>query len=156
MQNLGLIPLINFAAVDSDAGLYRSAQPEYAYQYQWLKDTIGIDVIINLRSESKHDDRLIHATNANIEVINIDVIDHECPSLDEANYFVWLIKKCIAEKRKVLFHCLHGHGRTSTFCVLARIAQGWNVMDAIDEEDKVFHYSFRHESQKQFLMFYFS
>jgi protein-tyrosine phosphatase len=153
-KNLGLVPLRNFAVVDENDGIYRSAQPMYGYEYNWLKEMLELDVIINLRSESRHDEKL--AGLYGIKVINIDVPDHHEPSVHQADHFIELIKKFTSHGKKVLFHCEHGHGRTSTFCVLARIAQGWNLIDALKEEEQIFHYNFKHPAQKEFLKKYFS
>lgn len=148
-MQLGLIPVRNFAVVDEKNGLFRSAQPLYQYEYEWLKKVAGIDVIVNLRSESGHDEYF--APNHGMEVKRFMVKDHNEPTQEQANEFICFIQNCIASGKKVLFHCEHGHGRTSTFCVLARLAQGWNLEDALKEETDVFHYSFKHMAQVDFL-----
>ena len=55
MSNLGLIPVRNFGILDEVKGLYRSAQPMYGYEYEWLKNVLNVKTIVNLRSESNHD-----------------------------------------------------------------------------------------------------
>ncbi len=144
MKNIGLVPLRNFGEVSE--GVYRSAQPEYSYEYNWIKDHLGVDTIINLRSESRHDDKMKDYFGFN--VVNINVNDHNPPTLEQAKQFMELIKN---NKGKILFHCEHGHGRTSTFCILARIAMGWTLKAAMAEEENKFHYQFKHEHQKEFL-----
>ena len=149
ITKLGLIPLRNFAMVDKEKNIYRSAQPMYAYEYAWLKNTLGIDTIVNLRSELKHDEVM----NVNgFKVININIPDHCTPTLFEAKAFINLIQK----EKNILFHCEHGQGRTSLFCVLARIAMGWTLKDALEEEVIVFGYNFKHPKQLQFLKQNFS
>lgn len=147
---MGLFLLRNFAVIDENKGLYRSAQPEYSYEYKWLKDTAQIDKIINLRKESNHDQ--FFAPTFGIQVSDYKVPDHEVPTLEQAKNFIDEIKASVKNNQKVLIHCEHGHGRTSTFCVLARIATGWDLKEAITEEENKFHYSFQHEVQKEFLL----
>lgn len=145
-----LVPIRNFAEVDSAKKIYRSAQPEYSYEYKFLKERLGVDTIVNLRSELDHDSE--YAGEYQIKVINIPMRDHFPPTLQEANDFIQLVK----DNTGILFHCLHGRGRTSTFCVLSRIALGWKLEDAINEEINTFGYSFQHPSQLAFLRENFS
>lgn len=147
MKNLGLIPVRNFGILDEDKGLYRSAQPMYGYEYEWLKNVLNVKTIVNLRSESNHDTNV--AVKHGINVINFLVEDHKSPSEAQVMEFVRVIQN--DEHYPLLFHCQHGHGRTSTFAVLARLATGWTFEDALKEENEVFHYSFRYQDQKDFL-----
>jgi protein tyrosine/serine phosphatase len=141
MNKLGLVPLSNFAQVLPD--IYRCAQPIYKYQYDWLRDVLGIKMIVDLRKESDID------VNYFDSVIRISVPDHEVPTMKQAQEFMQLVKK---NKQPMLIHCAHGHGRTSTFCVLARIAVGWSVERAISNERIKFHYQFNHPAQEKWLM----
>lgn len=147
MKHLGLIPLRNFGVVDATLGIYRSAQPLYSYEYKWVQKMLGIKTIINLRSESQHDDNF--APKFGIEVIDFLVPDHNPPTEQQINDFMEIIKG--QNKFPLLFHCEHGHGRTSTFCVATRIAMNWTLKDALKEEKKVFHYKFKHKIQIDFL-----
>lgn len=152
MKNIGLVPLRNFAVVDQELGVYRSAQPLYDYEYEWLKTTLGIKTIVNLRSESNHDD--MFAVKHGIGVIDFYIPDHKEPTKEQMEHFMDIIKK--GERFPLLFHCAHGHGRTSTFCVLTRLAMGWTLNQALKEESEKFHYSFRHKIQIDFLTSNFS
>jgi len=151
MKDVGLIPLWNFGEIAPN--LYRSAQPLYGFQYKWLRDTLGIKKIVNLRAESQHDSK-----NAprEIEVININVRDHNPPTLEQAHNFMDLIKdmkffKGIGPHAPTLIHCEHGHGRTSTFSILAKMALGMTLEDAIQDEKERFHFEFRHHAQEAWL-----
>lgn len=144
MNHLGLIPLRNFAIVNKSKGIYRSAQPMYEYEYQWLKNKLGITTIVNLRSELNHDASM---NIPGIKVITINIPDHCTPTLKEAQDFI----KFIENNENILFHCEHGQGRTSTFCVLARIAMGWSLDRAMKEEKEIYEYDFKHPKQLKFL-----
>lgn len=150
-KHVGLVPLSNFAVLDKTYPIYRSAQPLHGYQYKWLAEVLGIKLIYNLREENI-DTRL--SLGLGIGIINFPMRDRRPPTLEIANKFIETIKA--NEGIPSLIHCEHGHGRTSTFSVLARVALGWDVNAAIREEEEKFHYNFRHESQKDFLVENFS
>jgi tyrosine-protein phosphatase SIW14 len=147
MKNLGLVPLRNFGIVDESLGLYRSAQPMYNYEYAWMRKNLGIKTIVNLRSESKHDDNL--GRGQGFKVIDFLVPDHKSPTKEQINDFMNIIKD--SSNFPLLFHCEHGQGRTSTFCIASRIAMGWTLKEALDEENNVFKYTFKHKEQIDFL-----
>lgn len=145
ITKLGLIPLRNFAMVDEKKNIYRSAQPLFSYDYDFIKKKLGIDILINLRSELKHDDMM--NSQKEFRVINVDVPDHCVPTIQQAKDFMSIIKN----NDNILFHCEHGRGRTSTFCVLAKLALGWTLKDALEEEVLVYGYDFHHPKQLEFL-----
>ena len=145
MNSVGLIPLLNFAEMEANK-LYRSAQPMFPYQYKWLKNKLNLTHIINLREESRLDERL--AGPLGISVTNIDVKDHHPPSYEQGLMFMNLIQ---TPGVTALFHCEHGHGRTSTFAVIARLARGWSLEKALQEEYEVFDYHFVHQKQLDWL-----
>lgn len=147
MKNFGLVPIRNFGVLDYESGIFRSAQPQYAYEYKWLKDVLGIKTIVNLRGELKHDDRF--SEGLGIKVINIDIPDHHPPTVEQAEEFIKLVQSGLPFP--MLFHCEHGHGRTSTFSVLTKLALGWTLKDALHHEKEEFKYHFRHPKQKHFL-----
>jgi protein tyrosine/serine phosphatase len=150
MTNIGLVPIRNFAVVDPDKKIYRSAQPMYGYEYAWLKNRLGLKHIVNPRSELNHDEKFAKA--AGIDPVTYNVQDHFPPTLEQANEFIKLVK----ENTDILFHCEHGHGRTSTFCVLARLATGLSLEDALTEERELYGYEFKHQDQLDFLKTNFS
>jgi protein-tyrosine phosphatase len=157
-KNLGLVPLRNFAIVEANDkyAIYRSAQPMYGYEVKWMNRMLGLDYVVNLRAESDYDESLIKQFSKKTQVHKVNVPDHHEPTLQQAERFMEFISDCIKQGKKVLFHCEHGHGRTSTFCILARLAMGWTLDKAIKEEEQKFHYSFKHPAQIEFLKKHFS
>lgn len=141
-----LIPIRNFGVLIENS-LFRSAQPTFGYEFNWLKETLKIEHIVNLREEMHIDDKL--APVHGIKVHNFDVADHKPPTIKQAHDFIKLINRV---NRPLLFHCEHGHGRTSTFAVIARIGQGWTLQQALEEEEKEFNYTFKHKSQLDWLI----
>lgn len=148
-QNMGLIPLKNFGVVSELHGIYRSAQPMYGYEYEWMKKMLEIRHIVNLRAESHHDDDF---SKFGFGVLHLNVVDHRPPTIDQAKMFMKFVREC---KNPILIHCCHGHGRTSTFSILAKLALGWTFKRAMEDELKRFHYNFKHECQLEFLKEHF-
>lgn len=142
----GLVPIRNFAIVDEQRGLYRSAQPIYSYEYVWLKN-LGIKTIINLRAESDIDNK--KAPKVGINVVNVRVKDHYIPTKEQVQVFIDTLKD--ESNYPLIFHCQHGHGRTSTFCMLARMVMGWSHEQALKEETETYQYHFRYQPQIEFL-----
>jgi protein tyrosine phosphatase (PTP) superfamily phosphohydrolase (DUF442 family) len=144
-MNLGLIPLRSFGVLDPTRQIYRSAQPEYPFEFAWLRKMLGIEHIISLRAESKHSDM---GKEYGMRVHYIPVEDHKTPTAEQVKAFQRLIKKL---KGPILIHCEHGRGRTSTFCVIARVTNGLSLDSALKEEEEKFHYTFNHPAQVDFL-----
>lgn len=144
MKNLGLVPLVNFGLIQGE--VYRSAQPEYTYQFAWLKEHAKIKHIVNLRSESILTNR--KGSKFGFKVTHIPINDHQPPSLDQVDQFQSIIA---GESEPILIHCAHGHGRTSTMSVIAKLTLGMSLEDALKDEEKRFHYQFRHHAQIEFL-----
>ncbi len=158
ISEFGLIPLHNFGVVSKKHNIYRCAQPLNSREYIWLKEMLNIRTIVNLRAESHHDD--MWAPKYDIQVYDIPVKDHDVPTKEQADQFISFIRlgamKEVKGQSPVLIHCEHGHGRTSTFCVLAKLALGSTLKKALDEESKKFHYAFNHYVQTQFLSDYYA
>ena len=145
MKNTGLVPLINYGEVQR--GLYRCAQPIHAYQYEWLKEALGVRLIINLRAENQTTDNK-YGEIYEIKTVGFKVPDHQPPTSSQATEFMKLVKGTIDP---MLIHCEHGHGRTSTFCVLAKVALGWSFDEAMEDEKRRWHYKFKYPAQELFL-----
>ena len=148
--DLGLIPLRNFGIIDQSKGMYRSAQPEYEFDYTWLKEKLGVDLVFNLRKEADADRSM--CKQCGIEVTDILVPDHEAPSVEQADTFIDFVK---AVNKPLLIHCEHGHGRTSTFSVLLKLGIGFTLDDAVKDEEVRFQYVFKYPVQADFLKSYY-
>lgn len=142
-QNLGLIPIRNFGIILPN--LYRSAQPEYSYEYEWL-NKIGIKKIISLRAESEHDARMVKGLGLDWKVERIPVRDHNPPTIDQIKDYYSML-----DFTPTLIHCEHGHGRTSTFSILSKMRRGMSLDEAIQDEKDRFHFALHHTIQENFL-----
>lgn len=146
-SDYGLIPLVNFGVLFSNMQLFRSAQPLQKFQYEWLAKTLKIKSIINLREEIDIDEKMIGEAGIPFH-FTIQVKDHQPPKMEDAMQFYHLIREC---PKPALIHCAHGHGRTSTFSVIAKMAYGMTFEDAMKDEKERFHYEWRHHLQEEFL-----
>ena len=142
-----LVPIRNFGQLN--ANLYRSAQPMYKYEYEWLVRELVLEKIVNLRSELNHDH--MFAEPLGIEVVQIPFPDHKPPTNSQAREWQKLVKE---NKVPMLFHCEHGHGRTSTMSVLAKMALGDSLEQALRSEKEDFGYEFKHQEQIDWLKEY--
>lgn len=145
MKNLGLVPLMNFAQVDEY--VFRSAQPHYAFQYDWLRNKLGIEILVDLRKESDLDERV--GIEHGFDVFELRIPDHHAPTLEQTQQFREFYEA--HKDKKILIHCAHGQGRTTTFCVIVRLIQGWSLEDALREQSEVYGYHFKHKEQLEFL-----
>lgn len=147
----GLIPLRNFGTINESKTIYRSAQPLTHHEFHWMKKVLGIKYIVNLRAESDHSER--YAKKYGMEVVKIPVRDLHPPTMRQASKFMKLITSLDGP---VLIHCEHGHGRTSTFSVLCKLANGMSLPLSLADEKRRFHYKFKHHHQLEFLTKNFS
>jgi protein tyrosine/serine phosphatase len=138
-----LVPLRNFAELRPGT-LFRSAQPLYPYEYAFLAQKLGVRALVNLRAEANLD----AAHRERFTLLDVPVRDDEAPTDAQAAAFLAFLAD--PKTGPTLFHCEHGHGRTSTFAVLARLAEGWPLERALAEEAAL-GYTFHHPAQTDFL-----
>ena len=109
--------------------LMRGSQPS-PKDYSELYDA-GIRVIVNLRKHDETND--IEKVAPEILAVRIAVPNHNAPY--DAQALKWLeLCESVRAKLPIFVHCHAGHGRTSVFCALVRIAQGWPLEKIIAEE----------------------
>jgi protein tyrosine/serine phosphatase len=108
--------------------LARGAQPT-PQGYRWLEDH-GFKVVVNLRThdETPSVKKFAHG----LVPIEIPVINNQAPSDEQV--IQWLELCASRYMRPVFVHCNLGEGRTSAFCALVRLAQGWPLDEAIAEQ----------------------
>ncbi len=126
--------------------LARGAQPSIL-GYKWL-DAHGFKVLVNLRI---HDEsKTVRRFAGSVEPIQIPITNNRAPSEEQALQFLEI---CASRyMRPILVHCNLGEGRTSTFCALIRVAQGWPLDEAIREQQPFgFDPSGEHQEQAHFL-----
>lgn len=114
--------------------LCRGGHPNPA-GFRWLGDH-GIKAIVNLRDDDDTE-RLLGASCGFIPV-HVPVADGTAPSDEQA--VQWLALCARVECRPLFVHCRGGKGRTSTFCMLVRLAQGWTLDDAMREAIERFEF----------------
>jgi protein tyrosine/serine phosphatase len=108
--------------------LGRGAEPKPA-GYRWLADA-GFRTVVNLRSCSLT--QSVRNAAPELEPIHLPVKNNVAPT--EEQVLQWLDICSSPYMCPVFVHCHAGEGRTSTFCALVRIAQGWPLDNAIVEQ----------------------
>jgi protein tyrosine/serine phosphatase len=126
--------------------LARGAQPRKKH-FEALRFD-GIDTIVNLRRRDEAE--VIESCAPHVLAVHIPVADNEPPTTMQA--VKWL-RFCddVYETRHIYVHCKNGNGRTSVFCALVRIAQGWDIESAIDEQRAFGFRKRKHRRQIKFL-----
>jgi protein-tyrosine phosphatase len=116
--------------------LARGGEPISGPDYRELFKQ-GARILVNLRTRDlsaqaeKHCPRLLN--------VHVPVKNHRPPGEDEA--IKWLELCDVAARRLPIFvHCEGGPGRTSTFRIILRLAQGWELERAIDGQRR-FHFN---------------
>lgn len=109
--------------------LTRGGQPEKR-DYVALYDS-GIRLVVNLRLRGET--RAIERHAPGLISVHIPVPNHMVPSHEQALKWLHLCQAHL-HGLPIYVHCHAGHGRTSVFCSLVRIAQGWDAERAIAEE----------------------
>ncbi len=134
----------NFAWIEP--WLARGAEPTLA-GYKWLADNL-FKTVVNLRSHEV--DQAVRNSSDDLEPIHIPVKNNQAPSDEQA--LQWLQICSLRAMRPIFVHCNAGEGRTSTFCALVRIAQGWPLDSAIAEQVRFgFDPDGEHKEQARFL-----
>jgi protein tyrosine/serine phosphatase len=120
--------------------LARGGEPNPA-GYKWLHDT-GIKTVVNLRAEDDTEAALDQSLG--LAHVQVPVVDNHAPSLQQA--LDWLAFCATASNRPIFVHCQSGHGRTSTFCILVRLAQGVALDEALHEQEKLYGFNPDHDA----------
>lgn len=109
--------------------LFRGGQPTDE-GYRQLSQR-GIRCIVNVCTHEESND--MAQTAPDLEPVHIPVKDHHPPTLDQARQWLTLCNRHRTGDA-VYVHCKNGHGRASTFSMLVRLAQGWSLDRAMEEQ----------------------
>jgi protein tyrosine/serine phosphatase len=129
--------LPNFGWVE--AWLARGAEPTPA-GFKWLRDA-AVKTVVNLRAEDDTEAPL--DATLGLAHVQVAVNDNAAPTLQQA--LDWLALCATSANRPIFVHCRSGHGRTSTFCILVRLAQGIALDDAVHEQEKLYGFNADHD-----------
>ncbi|GAC1354518.1 MAG: hypothetical protein NVSMB31_14730 [Vulcanimicrobiaceae bacterium] len=122
--------------------LGRGAHPNPA-GFAWLAGMGGTKTIVNLRAEDNTEALL---APLGCRPLQIPVLDNKAPTQEQALH--WLALCADPANHPIYVHCQSGHGRTSTFCILVRLAQGWKLEDAIEEETNNYKFEPDHDVEQ--------
>lgn len=142
--------IANFARLEP--WLVRGDQPDRA-GYKWLA-LHDVNLVVNFRLRDLH--KKVEKAAPHLEYIHIPVKNDRPPTEEQALQWLELCRRN-APARTLFGHCKGGAGRTSTFCALVRIAQGWPLAEAVTEQRKYgFEPEAEHKKQARFLADFFA
>jgi hypothetical protein len=120
--------------------VFRSAQPKDLADWEFMRDSLGIDTVVKLNTESEGSDKGGRALGFAVHDYAIPPIG-DGPILQEiAGIFerpnMGKIEEAmeIAAAGNCLVHCTHGEDRTGLVCGIYRVRyDGWSTKEAWDE-----------------------
>ena len=127
--------------------LARGGQPD-AQGFRSL-ERAGVSFIVSLRERDESAD--VNRYTRRATFVHIPVRNDFAPTDEQALRWLDLCAEH-ASNSKLYVHCHAGHGRTSTFCILVRLAQHGDLNAAIREERRYgFDPDNKHKRQYEFL-----
>lgn len=115
------------------ARVYRSAQPT-PDQLKEYRDKYHIHKVVNLRGpwqgDKWYDDEHRAGNELGMEVIDINLINHQLPPLDELRHLIHVLDE---SQEPVLLHCRSGADRTGLASAIARLLAGDSIENAREE-----------------------
>ncbi len=89
---------------------------------------IGIDAIVDLRSEDQDDADLIR--QAKMEFFHVEVDDRYAPTRNQFDEILDFVNPLLNQDKKILIHCQNGYQRSPLLAITILIKRGMNVTDA--------------------------
>lgn len=120
--------------------VFRCAQPKDLADWEFVRDSLGVDTVVKLNAEFEGSDKGAIALGLNVHDFAIQPIDdgniiHEAATLFEKPD---MTKVDAALETMAaggcLVHCTHGHDRTGLLCAIYRVRyDGWTTTAAWEE-----------------------
>jgi protein-tyrosine phosphatase len=112
-------------------------------------DRAGVTFIVNLRERDESAE--VYRSTRRAKPVHVPVKNDYAPTEEQAlRWLDFCAQRASADKFYV--HCHAGHGRTSTFCILVRLAQGHALEQSVIEEQRCgFDPEGKHRRQYDFL-----
>lgn len=120
--------------------VFRSGQPKDLADWEFMRDSLGIDTVVKLNTESE-------GTDNGARALGLTVNDYPIPPIGDGNILqevAGIFEKPdfgkledaleVAAAGKCLIHCSHGEDRSGLVCGLYRVRyDGWSTQQAWDE-----------------------
>jgi len=90
---------------------------------------MGIDVIVDVRSEGQDDEDLMR--QAKMKFIHVEVDDCYAPTQNQSDEIINFINPLLNQDKKVLIHCQNGYQRSPLVAITILIKRGMKVADAL-------------------------
>jgi protein-tyrosine phosphatase len=94
-----------------------------------LATTHRIRAVVDLRQESRDDERLLNA--AGIDFLHLPTPDLEPASVEMLDRGVEFVRRHSAARERVLVHCQHGIGRSALLALCVLVDEGWEPLSAL-------------------------
>jgi len=108
---------------------------------------VGVDAILDVRSEYQDDADLIE--RAGMEYFHVGIDDRYAPTHEQLESILRFVEPLLTQNRKVLIHCQNGYGRSPLVAIAILVKHGMHVPDAVGlMEDKHPTISFTPQQEK--------
>ena len=96
-----------------------------------LARELGIRAVVDLRSEDRHDERLL--LRHKIALLHLPTDDHFAVSLPMLDDGVAFASAFLDRGERVLVHCAHGIGRSATLALCLMVERGSEPLEALEQ-----------------------
>lgn len=90
---------------------------------------MGIDAIVDVRSEYQDDDNLIRELG--MEFFHTAVDDRYAPTQKQMESILDFVNPLLNQDKRILIHCQNGYGRSPLVAIAILVKRGMSVADAV-------------------------
>lgn len=98
-------------------------------EFLYLKN-LGIDAIVDARSEYCDDENLIKKLG--MKFLHLKIDDGYAPQKDDLDKLFKFALPLLEEGKKIFIHCQNGVGRAPLICVVLLVKMGWRIPEAVN------------------------
>jgi len=97
-------------------------------ELEQLKD-VGIDAIVDVRSEETDNEDLLK--DLDIDFLHINADDRYCPTRKQLNSIFQFVNPLLEKNKKIFVHCQNGYGRSPLVIISILVNRGMSISDAV-------------------------
>ena len=102
-------------------------------EFLYLKN-LGIDAIVDVRSEYCDDENLINKLG--MKFLHLKIDDGYAPQKDDLDKLFEFALPLLEEGKKIFIHCQNGAGRSPLICVVLLVKMGWQIQEAVNQVEE--------------------